>query len=75
LDFGDLLPKKTQPIGISEAFFDERSLKDGRSGEVRMRISIVSGYRPGDNENAETWRSMSGWISEIFYRKKRSLSG
>jgi ABC transport system ATP-binding/permease protein len=44
LDFGDLLPKKTQPIGISEAFFDARSLKDGRSGAARVRISIVEGY-------------------------------
>jgi hypothetical protein len=38
------LPKKTQPIRISEAFFGERSREDGRAGEARVRISIVSGY-------------------------------
>jgi hypothetical protein len=43
LDYRDLLPKKTQPIRISEAFLDERSPKDGRSGEARVRI--VMGFR------------------------------
>jgi hypothetical protein len=55
-----------QPIRISEAFFDERSREDDRSGAARVRISIVEGYIPRENEHAENGHSMSGAMSVIF---------